>query len=110
YPRLERWTYRRSMALALRRDHRLVVPSTYVGDRVAEILGVDPNRIEVVPEGVSGTFLGSLSEREVATVCERFGVAPGRFAVCVGAISVRKNQLTLVRAGAELRDRHFALV
>jgi hypothetical protein len=57
YRRSERWTYRRSIALALRRANRLVVPSAYVGGRVQSLLGVDPDRIEVVPEGVSGTFL-----------------------------------------------------
>jgi glycosyltransferase involved in cell wall biosynthesis len=110
YRRSERWTYRRSTALALRRATRLVVPSAYVGGRVQSVLGVDPERIEVVPEGVSGTFLGSLTDSETEATCARFGVAPGRFAICIGAISIRKNQLALVRAMAQLPDAGFALV
>jgi alpha-1,3-rhamnosyl/mannosyltransferase len=110
YRRSERWTYRRSMALALRRASRLVVPSAYVGGRVQSLLGVDAERIEVVPEGVSGTFLGSLADSETEATCARFGVTPGRFAICIGAISIRKNQLALVRAMAQLPDADFALV
>ena len=110
YRRSERWTYRRSMALALRRASRLVVPSAYVAGSVQSMLGVDPERIEVVPEGVSGTFLGSLTDSETEATCARFGVTPGRFVICIGAISIRKNQLALVRAMAQLRDSDLALV
>jgi glycosyltransferase involved in cell wall biosynthesis len=109
YPRSEPWVYRRCLALARRRASRFVVPSAYVSGRLAN-LGVDPERIEVVPEGVSGTFLGSAADGEADTVCDRFGVTPGRFAVCIGAISIRKNQLALVRAMAALPDPGFALV
>jgi len=71
---------------------------------------VDPDRIDVVPEGVSGTFLAPASGAEIEAVCARFGIAPRRFAICVGAISTRKNQLTLVRAAAKLSEKNFALV
>jgi alpha-1,3-rhamnosyl/mannosyltransferase len=98
------------MALALRRATRLVVPSAYVGGRVRSVLGVDAERVEVVPEGVSGTFLGSPADTETEATCARFGVTPGRFAICIGAISIRKNQLALVRAMAQLPDADFALV
>lgn len=98
------------MALAVRRVRRFVVPSVHVAGRLKAILGVDPDRIEVVPEGVSGTFLAPLSDAEIETVCERFQVVRGRFAVCIGAISIRKNQLTLIRASAQLSVESFALV
>lgn len=110
YPRSEPWVFRRCMALARRRASRLVVPSGYVAGRVESVLGVRPERIEVVPEGVSGTFVGSVPDRETGAICAGFGVAPGRFAICIGAISIRKNQLALVRAMAQLPDAEFALV
>jgi glycosyltransferase involved in cell wall biosynthesis len=110
YPRSEPWVFRRCMALARRHASRLVVPSGYVAGRVESLLGVGPERIEVVAEGVSGTFVGSAPDRETDAICARFGVAPGRFAICIGAISIRKNQLALVRAMAQLPDADFALV
>jgi glycosyltransferase involved in cell wall biosynthesis len=110
YPRSEPLVYRRCMALARRRASRLIVPSDYVAGRVASVLGVDAERIEVVPEGVSGTFAGSGAPADDEAVCARFGLTPGRFAVCIGAISIRKNQLTVVRAAAQLRDAGLTLV
>jgi glycosyltransferase involved in cell wall biosynthesis len=110
YPRSEPWVYRRCMALALRRASRFVVPSAYVAGRLASLLDVNPERIEVVPEGVSATFLGSAADGEADAVCDRFGVTPGRFAVCIGAISIRKNQVALVRAMVALPDPGFTLV
>jgi glycosyltransferase involved in cell wall biosynthesis len=110
YPRSEPWVYRRCMALARRRASRLVVPSAYVAGRVESVLGVNPERIEVVPEGVSGTFVGSGERDDGAAVCARFGVAPKRFAVCIGAVSIRKNQLALVRAAPLLQDAGLTLV
>jgi glycosyltransferase involved in cell wall biosynthesis len=110
YPRSEPWVYRRCIALVRRRANRLIVPSAYVGGRVESVLGVDPERIEVVPEGVSGTFVDSGAGADSEAVCARFGVTPRRFAVCIGAISIRKNQLALVRAAPQLADDGFALV
>ncbi len=106
----ERWTYRRSMALLVRRAHRIIVPSAYAAGRVEGVLDMDPERIEVVPEGVSGTFLRLPPNHDPEPTCARFGVTPGHFAICIGAISVRKNQLALVRAMARLSDAGFALV
>jgi glycosyltransferase involved in cell wall biosynthesis len=101
YPRSEQWTYRRSITLLLRRAQRVVVPSAYVAQRLKEVLGPTP-RVEVVPLGVSGVFTRATSERAIAATCARFGVEPGRFAVCVGAVSTRKNLAPLVRAFAQL--------
>jgi glycosyltransferase involved in cell wall biosynthesis len=110
YPRSEPLVYRRCMALVRRHASRLIVPSEYVADRVERVLGVDAERIEVVPEGVSGTFAGSGEPDAREAVCARLGVAPGRFAVCIGAISVRKNQLALVRAAPQLKDAGLKMV
>jgi glycosyltransferase involved in cell wall biosynthesis len=98
YRRSERWTYRRSLELIQVRARRVVAPSSYVADRLTTVLGVPPERVEVVPNGVSGAFAGAVSEAEIDACCRRFGVEPGRFAVCVGAVSTRKNVIALVRA------------
>jgi glycosyltransferase involved in cell wall biosynthesis len=110
YRPTERWTYRRSLQLLVRRSAHIVVPSTYVADRVVDTLQIDPARVHVVPQGVTGAFTQSCSQEEVAQSCARFGVTPGSFAVCVGAVSTRKNVITLVRAAAELRDHGLSLV
>jgi glycosyltransferase involved in cell wall biosynthesis len=105
----ERWTYRRSVWLVIRRAARIVVPSAYVRARLVAALGVEPARIAVVPQGVSGAFGRARDERRIAAVCGRFGLEPGRFVVSVGAVSTRKNAITLVRAMGELGRGEVAL-
>jgi glycosyltransferase involved in cell wall biosynthesis len=101
YPRSERWIFRRTISLTLRRATRIVVPSAYVKDRVISLLAVDPARIDVVPHGIGAAYVsGSAPDG----LCARFGVLPGRFAVCVGAVSTRKNLVPLIRALGRLGD------
>lgn len=106
----ERWTFRRSIELLLRRAATIVVPSAYVAERVSGLLRIEPSRVRVVPLGVSGAFSAAGSERIICEACRRFGVSPGRFAVCVGAVSTRKNVIALVRALAELGSAGLPLV
>jgi glycosyltransferase involved in cell wall biosynthesis len=110
YRRSEQWTYRRSIDLVVRRARRIVVPSAYVADRVVSLLDIDPARVTAVPLGVSGAFGHARTEQDVVATCQRFGLMPQGFAVCVGAVSTRKNVVALVRAAAELRDERIALV
>jgi glycosyltransferase involved in cell wall biosynthesis len=110
FPRSERWTNRRSIELAVRRAVRFVVPTAYVAGRVASMLDLDPARIEVVPLGVSGTFARARSDQEIVATCARFGVEPGCFAVCVGAVSTRKNVIALVQAIGLLGGDQIPLV
>jgi glycosyltransferase involved in cell wall biosynthesis len=106
----ERWTYRRSVGMAIRRARRIVVPSRYVADRLLAVLGIGPAGVEVVPHGVNGSFTTVRSAQEIGAVCSRFGVEPGRFVVCVGAVSTRKNVTALVRAATQIPGAPVPLV
>ena len=110
YPRSETWSYRRSLRLALDRATRVVVPSRYTAERLTVVLDVPRGLIEVVPLGVNGAFAGSRSTREITASCSRFGLEPERFVVSVGAVSARKNVITLVRAVAQLHQPSAPLV
>src|SRR5581483_1692520 len=110
YPRSERLTYRRGLALALRRAARIVVPSRYVADRLARCAPVDASRVAVVPQGVSGAFAGPPADTDIEACCHRFGVAPGAFAVSLGAVTTRKNLLPLVRAMGRMAGARVPLV
>jgi glycosyltransferase involved in cell wall biosynthesis len=110
YPLSQRVIYRASLLLARRRARRFVVPSRYVAERLRASLGVQPGRIEVVHHGVAGAFACRPPERELQALCARFGVEPGRYLVAVGAVSDRKNLVTLARASARLAGRHTGLL
>lgn len=98
YPGAAGWSLRRSIPLAVRRARRLVVPSRYVASRLEATYGVDASRIEVIPWGISRTFAATCCPERIAAQCARFGVAPGSFVACIGAVTARKNVLTLARA------------
>jgi glycosyltransferase involved in cell wall biosynthesis len=102
YRRSEQWTFRRSIELVLKRAKRIVVPSAYVAGHLQSLLSVDPERIAVIPLGVSGVFARASDAGAIEAECERFGVSAGRYAVCVGQVSTRKNLIPLVRAFARL--------
>jgi glycosyltransferase involved in cell wall biosynthesis len=110
YPRSELWTYRRSVELAVGRARRITVPSTYVADRLEEQLGVERATVDVVPLGISGKFANGGAHDQVLATCHRFGVEPGRFLVALGAVSARKNVITLVRAMGDLGGDGLPLV
>jgi alpha-1,3-rhamnosyl/mannosyltransferase len=110
YRASERWAYRRSVALVIRRARRIVVPSRYVADRLLAGLGIGPARVEVVAHGVNGSFASEGSDQAVSSACSRFGVEPGRFVVCVGAVSTRKNVTPLLRGAAQVRGAPVPLV
>lgn len=110
YPLSQRLIYRASLSLARRRARRFVVPSRHVGERLRALLGVEPGRIEIVPHGVSGAFARRRPENELGALCQRFGVEPGRYLVAVGAVSSRKNLVTLARASARLAKDRTTLV
>jgi glycosyltransferase involved in cell wall biosynthesis len=102
YRRSEQWSYRRSMTLVLERAKAIVVPSTYVADRLEALLGVARSRIEVIPLGVSGVFAHAGGDQTIVATCARYDVVPGRYAVSVGQVSTRKNLVPLIRALGQL--------
>ena len=77
YSPSDRWTYRRSIELLVRRAAAIVVPSGYVAQRVGDLLGVEPQRVRVVPLGVSGAFSTAVTEPSMITgVAIESAVAP----------------------------------
>jgi alpha-1,3-rhamnosyl/mannosyltransferase len=82
---------------------RVIAPSKAVAADVVDATDIDPGRIVVIPEGVDPIFRRPVSEVDVAAVCARHRIRPGRFFLFVGAISGRKNLATAMRALAALR-------
>lgn len=110
YTRREGWTARRGTVLALPRAARIVAPSRFVAEQLQARFDLEPTRVAVVPHGVSGIFSPAASRPEPAAICTGLGLTPGRFAVCLGAVSARKNVITLVRAAPTLSANGIALV
>ncbi len=81
-----------------------ILPNSHAEARqLKSLFGVNPERIEVVPNGVLSTFRGA----NPALFRERYGA--GEFALFVGRVEPRKNTLGVIRAVRSLRLRLVVL-
>jgi glycosyltransferase involved in cell wall biosynthesis len=93
-------------------DHAryLIADSAKTQDEVVERLGVDRERVPVVHLGISSLFLEPADPVRVRATCEAHGVTPGAYLLMLGAVSVRKNAETVLRALARSRAVERGLV
>ena len=94
--------------LSARRARRLIAVSAHTAAESARLLGVPPERIDVVHHGVDPSF-HPLPADEVTTFRRRQGL-PARFVLFVGTLEPRKNLVRLVEAFARIRDGRVVLV
>lgn len=94
--------------LSARRARRLIAVSAHTAAEVTRLLGVPPERIDVVYHGVDAAFR-PLPADAVAAFRQRRGL-PERFVLCVGTLEPRKNQTRLVEAFARIHDSQVKLV
>jgi glycosyltransferase involved in cell wall biosynthesis len=94
--------------LSARRARRLIAVSEYTALETRRLLGVSPERIDVVYHGVDPAFR-PLPAKAVAAFRQRHEL-PDRFVLFVGTLEPRKNLVRLVEAFARVRDREMALV
>lgn len=78
----------------------VVVVSESVRREAIDVLGLSPDRVTAVPNGIGGQYRPQTPEA-VAAVGRRLGLPP-RYALAVGTIEPRKNILTLLRAFCDL--------
>jgi len=90
--------FRRATDVMVRHATHVIADSALVAAQVHDTLGVEPDRVTVVPLGVAPAFRAPPDEDRRLETCAHFGVTPGRYFVAVGYVSVRKNLLTVVRA------------
>ncbi len=90
-----------SNAVSLSRAARIVTTSEHSAGAIRRRLGIDEERIRVVPGGLDGRFLDDPGVDAVARARELYGVIP-RSILHVGSLHVRKDLPTLVRAVSQL--------
>jgi glycosyltransferase involved in cell wall biosynthesis len=88
---------------SMRRADAIVAVSACTARDVAELFGVEPTRLEVVPEGVAGRFQ-PLPGARLEAVRRRYGL-PRRFLLFLSTIEPRKNLPTLLEAWSRMRER-----
>jgi glycosyltransferase involved in cell wall biosynthesis len=99
--------YQRVMLpLIARRARRLITVSEFSKGELVELLGVRPERVTVIPEGVEERFRPGV---DTAAARARYGLARP-YVLVVGTISERKNLAALEPATRALAERGVEIV
>ena len=108
HPGLRSLGMRVLVPLAVRRSHRVIAISAATRDDLIARLHVQPERVDVVPNGVGATSVAPLAEAEVR---RRHALDDRRLLLSVSAKRPHKNLLRLLDALAVLpRERRPVLV
>jgi glycosyltransferase involved in cell wall biosynthesis len=89
-----------------RRARVLITVSEFSRSELVDMLGVAPERVTVIPEGVDERFFSAAPDPAVA---DRYAL-PDRYVLALGTVSARKNLDVLARAAGALRQRGIELV
>lgn len=100
--------YPRLVTRAARGGAFVHVPSRFVRDEVVELLGLDAERVRVVPHGLDEPARAEVAGRSTGSsrpsVADSSRAAP--YVLALGAVEPRKDLPTLVMAFAEIARRH----
>lgn len=94
--------------LSARRANRVIAVSRHTAQEASRLLGIPPERIDVVYHGVSDTFR-PLPAAAVEAFRRRHGL-PDRYVLYLGTLEPRKNLVRLARAFARSRAEGWRLV
>lgn len=98
YQRFGNYYRRMVVPLVTARSHAVITVSEYEKHRIVERLGIDPERIHVIYNGLDETrFHPSYGMPEKRDACEKYGI-PERFVLFLGNQAFRKNPERAVEA------------
>jgi glycosyltransferase involved in cell wall biosynthesis len=90
---------------SVRRADFVIADSENTRNDLVVLLGVRPERVEVVPGGVERRFRPVTDPALLAQARQRLGVGPAPFVLAVGVLEPRKNLIRLMDAFALLKQR-----
>ena len=94
--------------LSARRARRVIAVSAHAAAETTQLLGVPPERIDVIYHGVDPVFR-PLPDDEIAAFRQRQGV-PDRFVLFLGTLEPRKNLIRLLEAFGRIYNGVVKLV
>ena len=112
HPRERVRSMERMFPEALARAQRIIVDSDFVAGEMHAIFGVPYARLRTVYLGVAPSFR-PLPPAQTLALCQRHGLAHGRYVLALGTLEPRKNLGVLLRAYRNLAPglaREFPLV
>ena len=101
--RLRRIYFGTAYARGLRRADRVVTPSAFTREEAVRLLGLDAERVVVVPNAVPESLRARPEAAAAALARERLGLPARPYLLSVGVLERRKNLSRLLEALAILR-------
>ena len=83
--------------------HRIIAPSEYTKNDLADICRIDPGKIDLAPYYPDPVFQ-PVAEQDKVILRDEYEL-PEKFILCVGTLEKRKNQTGLIRAFEILKTR-----
>lgn len=93
----------RFVRFAIRKANRIIAVSDFTKKELISRMDVDPEKIDVVYNGVNEVFKPIKDWGTIAKVKAKYGIE-GEFILYVGRINVRKNIINLIKAYALLKQ------
>lgn len=105
FPPARVWQLRMTVQRTVRLAARVLTPSEFSAQCIQRTYGLDPDKITVVPNGVSPVFRPMSRETAQGKVRERFQLR-NPYLLMVGDLQPRKNQIGLIQAFEQLLRAH----
>ncbi len=103
YPFVDRQIYKRKYLASCRRADRIIAISESTKSDLVDIVGLEPERIDVVRQGCDPVFYQTATQERKQQVKERFDL-PEEYILTVGALEERKNHELIFRAMKRMKD------
>ncbi len=97
FGRINHWIYTAKIKYACRVADKIIAVSQKTKDDIIELLGISPEKIEVVYQGCNSIFGEVQTEENKLAVNQKYNL-PGKYILSVGTIEERKNLLLTVKA------------
>lgn len=91
-----------------RRADKIITISEFSKSEIIDILGAQPEKIDVIPDGVDRDWFKPLAESEVtrAKDCLTRLCIPSPYLLHIGGAAKRKNRINLIKAFEILKERY----
>jgi glycosyltransferase involved in cell wall biosynthesis len=84
-----------------RRVTHIIAVSEFTKTRLTELIGIDPRKVTVIPNGVDERFRKQ-EPGAIANVRQQLGINSEQYVLCLGSIEPRKNLSRLLEAWSAL--------